>query len=128
MTQINPPPRKVPIELNSFAPLFWSRLIETVYLLWFYRPVTREKILTGTTSASEGGTATVAHGVTSTKIKSVSVVVHPSSGTGRLQGDTEAEYQFAAKYDATNITVTNHPTNSANILSKAFTAYVRYEI
>lgn len=128
MTQINPPPLKVPQELSERSPLFWSKLIETIRLLWFYSPSTKSKILTGTTSSSEGGAATVAHGVTSTNIKSFTVVVHPASGEGRLQGDTEAEYQFSAKYDSTNITVTNHPTNSASILSKPFTAYLRYEI
>lgn len=128
MTQVNPPPLKAPKELSERSPLFWSKLLETVRLLWFYRPTTKEKILTGTTAASEGGTATVAHGLTSTNIKAMVVVVHPASGQGRLQGDTEAEYQFAAKYDSTNVTVTNHPTNSASILSKSFTAYIRYEI
>jgi hypothetical protein len=123
MTVINPPPLKVPPKLSEGG--FLARLVETVRLLWFYfQSSTNETALSGTTASTQGGTATIAHGVDSTKIRSVFAVVLTASGVGVTQGDTGTGLQVSVSFDATNVTVTNHPTNSSNVLSKSFKVLV----
>lgn len=124
MTAINPPPLKVPEKLTEPTG-FMVRLVETVRLLHFYyQQSANQTTLTGTTSGSQGGSTSVAHGITSTGIKGISAVVFTASGVGVADGNASTGLQFSVSFDATNVTVTNHPTNSANILSKPFTLFV----
>lgn len=124
MTAINPPPLKVPEKLVEPTG-FMARLVETVRLLHFYyQQSANQTTLTGTTNGSQGGTTSVAHGITSTGIKGISAVVFTASGVGVTAGNASTGLQFSVSFDATNVTVTNHPTNSANILSKSFTLFV----
>ena len=126
MIVINPPPLKVPEKLSEAG--FLRRLVETVRQLWFYfDSTTRETSLSGTTAGSQGGTASVAHGIDSTKIRGINAVVFTSSGLGITQGDSSTGLQFSVSFDATNATITNHPTNSASILSKPFTLLILTE-
>ena len=83
----------------------------------------------GTTSASQGLLTSIAHGLTSSKIISVTVLVEygpglfvPHSYIRNING-----YQFDFYIDLTNINIVNHPTNSANILSKPYKIMVTYE-
>lgn len=124
MTAVNPPPLKVPETLKESTG-FMARLVETVRLLHFYyQQSANQTTLTGTTNSAQGGTTSVAHGITSTGIKGISAVVFTSSGVGVTAGNASTGMQFSVSFDATNVTVTNHATNSANILSKPFTLFV----
>lgn len=90
-------------------------------------PAIKMKKVTGTTAGSEGAAATAAHGVTTSKILSISVLV--SSDIGRIApGFTSiAGYQFDVRADGTNVNVHNHASNAENIISKPFTVLITYE-
>ena len=127
MSAINPPPLKVPERLLALAPSFLQQLLTTVRLLWFnfqQRPVST---LRGTTASAQGGTATIAHGLDSSRIVSVSVVVKPTGSTGRLPGDSTSGYEYSVNFDATNINIVNHASNSSGILSKPLSVFITAE-
>lgn len=91
-------------------------------------PSVKMKKLTGTTAATEGSTVTVAHGLTASKILSVDVIVDDGAGTYIKQNVTEfIGREFNVYFNATNVFVRNHGTNSENLLSKAFSVLVTYE-
>jgi hypothetical protein len=91
-------------------------------------PKIKMKKLTGTTGAAENGTVNMAHGLTSSKIIGVQVIVHYATGCGISNAYAyAAEYHFDWFYDATNVTVRNHPTSSGSILSKPITVLITYE-
>ncbi|MEQ9217913.1 MAG: hypothetical protein RLO17_07725 [Cyclobacteriaceae bacterium] len=83
---------------------------------------------TGTTSSSQGGEALIAHGLTTSKILSVSVIVEASSTFQVHPGYTNnAGYQFNWYLTGTQIRIWNTSANSANILSKPIRILVTYE-
>ena len=85
------------------------------------------KVLTGTTAATENNSAAVAHGLTSSKIRSVSAVVFYSADSAISPGYTySAGYQYDVSTSSTSVIILNHPTNSENILSKTFYVTVWY--
>ena len=87
----------------------------------------KTKLITGITSATQGGNTPVAHGLNSTKIVGLSIVVHFSLGQGCSTIYTPtAGYSYSWYYDSTNILVINNTNNSINILSKPFTALFSY--
>jgi hypothetical protein len=91
-------------------------------------PPIRQKKLTGTTSSTQGTSATVAHGLSSAKILSCEVLVEFSTGnkvTNSWAG--VAGYSFSVTVEPTVIAVWNDSGNSANILSKPFTVLITYE-
>jgi hypothetical protein len=91
-------------------------------------PKIKVKKLTGTTGAAEGNAVNVAHGLTGGKILAVTAVVFSAANVGwLLETTSDAGYQYHVKFDATNVVVTNHATNSENILSKSFTLTLIYE-
>jgi hypothetical protein len=91
-------------------------------------PAIKVKKLTGTTASFDGGTVNIPHGLTFSKIISVSILVEsgvnnytPPSFTA-LPG---LEYNFDILNN--NFWVFNVSGNSGNILSKSFTALITYE-
>lgn len=91
-------------------------------------PAIKMKKLTGTTAAAEGGSASVNHGVTSSKVIGVQVLVFHSSTNAILPGwVASAGYQYDVQLTSTGVQVVLHATNSENILSKAFTVFITYE-
>lgn len=85
------------------------------------------KYLTGTSPAAEGGTVTIAHGLTSDKIVGISSIIRFSSGKGVLNSYlTAAEYHFDVDYDSTNININLSGTSSGNLLSKPIAVLVWY--
>lgn len=91
-------------------------------------PAIKMKKLTGTTGAAEGDSANVAHGLTTAKIISISCLVADGAGSYYPPGYTAlAGYEYDVRFGGTNVVVTNHATNSENILSKAFTILITYE-
>jgi hypothetical protein len=83
-------------------------------------PGIKMKVLTGTTAATEGGVASIAHGLTVSKIVSVTVLVEFSANAFVLSGyDTQfVGLHFSVSVSVADIQIINHPTNSENILSK----------
>ncbi|WP_330115679.1 hypothetical protein SA496_01295 [Pseudomonas sp. JS3066] len=91
-------------------------------------PAIKQKKLTGTTAATEGGTVSASHGVTSSKVIGVQVLVFHSSTNAILPGwVASAGYQYDVQLTSTGVQVVLHPTNSENILSKSFAVLITYE-
>lgn len=91
-------------------------------------PAIRQKKLTGTTSSTQGTSASVSHGLSSAKIIGCEVLVEFSTGnkvTNSWAG--VAGYSFSVTIEPTVIAVWNDTGNSANILSKPFTVLITYE-
>lgn len=121
---IDPPPVKAPDSVRMLGPDFFQRLLTTVRLLWFNFDLRSYSELTGTTAGSQGGTVSIAHGVDSSKIISVTAVVRPAASDGRVPGDTTTGYEYSVKFDSTNVVVTNSAANSSNILSKSLSIFI----
>ncbi len=91
-------------------------------------PGIKIKVLTGNTAATQGGTTSIAHGLTVSKIVSVTVLVSHSENAFVLSGYSTqfVGHHFSVALSIANIQITNHPTDSANILSKPVTITVIY--
>lgn len=92
-------------------------------------PAIQTKKITGTTSGVSGGTVTIFHGVTSSKILSVSILVAtgnlfipPSNNIGAT------EYNYYINNATGTIDVQNTISNSSAIYSKTFTILITYEL
>jgi hypothetical protein len=84
--------------------------------------------LTGTTSGVQGGQVTIAHGLSVAKILAVNVLVQSSPNNWvHPSYVANAGYVFNYVVGATNITVINVATQSANILSSPIKILVTYE-
>lgn len=84
--------------------------------------------LTGTTSSLQGGTTNLPHGVTSSKILAVNVLVDFAAGSSippSYNGSAGYEYDYYTT--TTDIVVWNKTANSANILSKPVRILITYE-
>ena len=84
------------------------------------------KVLSGTTNAAEGGSVALAHGVTSSKIVSISAIVFYDSTSGVTVGQPTGGYVFAADFNSTYVNINNNATSSENILSKPCVVTVWY--
>jgi trimeric autotransporter adhesin len=91
-------------------------------------PKIQMKKLTGTTNAAQGGTISILHGLTSSKILSVDILVEYTSG-----GFIHPSYNLSNGYEfnyfiiGANITIANISGNSGNILSKPIRILITYE-
>jgi len=87
-------------------------------------PGIKMKVLTGTTAATQGGIVSIAHGVTASKIISVSALVeyYPS----HYVTNAHAGYYFDIWASSETINIGNHPTSSYGILSKPVKITVIY--
>ncbi len=91
-------------------------------------PAIKTKKLTGTTAATEGGNANIAHGVIASKILSVDVRIEYGANNYLTTGYNHiAGYMANKQWSSTNITIYNHDTESENILSKPLVILVTYE-
>ena len=91
-------------------------------------PAIKVKKLTGTTASTQGGDVNIAHGLTFSKILSVSVLVESETTTYTPPSYTIISgYEY--NYDVYNSTVWifNIAGNSGNILSKPFKVMITYE-
>ena len=89
-------------------------------------PSMKVKKLTGTTSATDGGSVAIAHGLTSSKILSVSVLVSITNGF-IPPNYLSPGLHFYWHEVLGSIIVTNEPGGSAQILSKPFSILITYE-
>jgi len=91
-------------------------------------PTIMFKKLTGTTSGSEGGIVSIAHGLTPSKIIGLMVLVFISTNISFPHAFSSSVGYFYDYYlDNTNIAVINHATSSENILSKPIVILITYE-
>ena len=84
--------------------------------------------LTGTTASSQGSVVGIAHGLTSSKIISVNVMVEYSAGNfipASYAGSSG--YEFNWYLTSSNLEVWNQTSNSGNILSKPIVVYIVYK-
>ncbi|HEY0742524.1 MAG TPA: hypothetical protein VGD40_13710 [Chryseosolibacter sp.] len=91
-------------------------------------PSIKMKKLTGTTAAAEGNEVLIAHGLTVSKIISVSVIVEATATFHIHEAYTNnVEYQFNWYLTDTQIRIWNTAGNSGNILSKPVKILITYE-
>jgi hypothetical protein len=86
--------------------------------------------LTGITASSDGYTTNVLHGLASSKILSVEVLVEYSPNlfvTASHSSSLGSGYQFEVDINATVVYVTNKTGNSNNILLKPYRVLITYE-
>ncbi|MEO6883546.1 MAG: hypothetical protein ABI199_05935 [Bacteroidia bacterium] len=90
-------------------------------------PIIQMETLTGTTSATSGGTVAIPHGLTSTKILSVTVLVQYSPNNFiPPEYKLSTNYQYNFYISNTNIVVWSYTGNDANILGKPLTILITY--
>lgn len=88
----------------------------------------KTKVITGTTSNSQGNQVNVAHGISDpSKIVSINTLVDIGSSIYIPPAYAYSSgYQFDQRVSGTDIYVSNVTANSANILSKPFTTFIIY--
>ena len=93
-------------------------------------PYIRQKKLTGTSPAAEDGTVSIAHGLTASKILSVTATIQDSNwGNYRLPGDRyAADCEYYLSITSSNITVALSATNSGYLLSRPVKILITYEV
>jgi hypothetical protein len=90
-------------------------------------PFIQQKKLTGTTSATEGGNVTIAHGLNRTKILAVSVIVDSGVNSMFPEYTFVSGYRFHVYWNDTTVVVVNHGTESELIRSKPIKVLITYE-
>jgi hypothetical protein len=91
-------------------------------------PAIKVKKYLSTTALTQGGTATIAHGLTYAKIISATVLVEASQGKLFPPNITRSpNVQYDYDIDGTNIYVTNMPGNSLAILDQRLIIMITYE-
>ena len=90
-------------------------------------PGIKIKVLTGTTAATQGGAVAITHGVTASKIISISALVEYGTSSYVTQSHQyNAGYYFDISTSSGTINIANNPTSSAAILSKPVKIIVIY--
>lgn len=92
-------------------------------------PAIKMKKLTTTSSSSQGGVVTVAHGLNRAKILGVHVLLTYAAGVADIPGPylDVAGYEYNWQVTSTDINIYNKTGNSANILSKPVRILITYE-
>ncbi|MCP9769771.1 hypothetical protein EGI22_17845 [Lacihabitans sp. LS3-19] len=94
-------------------------------------PKIKVKKLIGTTASTQGGSVTIAHGVTSSKIISISALVRFNGSAADAwvgNGYTGAPgFEFSYLYDGSFVYIVNTSGNSTSILSKDIKVVITYE-
>lgn len=92
-------------------------------------PAIKMKKLTTTSSSSQGGLVTVAHGLNRAKILGVQVLLTYAAGVADIPGPylDVAGYEYNWQVTSTDINIYNKTGNSANILSKPIRILITYE-
>lgn len=93
-------------------------------------PYIKQKRLTGTSPAAEGGTVGIAHGLTASKILAVTATIQDSNWNDyRLPGDRyAAECEYYLSISSASITVALSATNSGYLLSRPVKIFITYEV
>lgn len=85
-----------------------------------------KKTITGTTSATQGGTVNVAHGLTGATIRSITGAIYYAAGQMVPFNSKQAGYGSYFSTNTTDFVLTNEATNSVGITSKNFYAVIEY--
>lgn len=89
-------------------------------------PAVKMKKLTGTT-ANASGAVGIAHGLTQSKILSVSVFVNGNTGNDIPPRSTYTGFEYDYYVSPTQIFIKNIATNDANIINRPFRILITYE-
>jgi hypothetical protein len=89
--------------------------------------VLRTKKLTGTTNAAAGGTVTIAHGLTLSKIVGAQVLVGAAAGPRYALGSPTAANGFELFIGGVNAAITQGAAAGANVNNQPFTILLTYE-
>jgi hypothetical protein len=90
-------------------------------------PSIKMKELSGTTNSSSGGAVSITHGLTQSKILSVSILVNGSLGNDVAPNSTYNNFLYDFFVSPTAITINNIPGNDANILNRPIKILVTYK-
>lgn len=105
------------LEVNGFTKLGGSAA-----------PAIKHLKLTGTTSSIQGNQTAIAHGISSSKILSISILIEYVAGASvPPQYMASAGYEYDFYVSSTSVVVWPKNGNSANILSKPIRILVTYE-
>ncbi len=87
-------------------------------------PAIKMKKLAGTSAWSQGATALIAHGLDSSKIIGIQVLVGPTIPAGFI---TVPGYQYDYHLDPTHVRINNHINNSGSLLGLPVVVLITYE-
>lgn len=90
-------------------------------------PAIKQKKITGTTAAAQGGTVDVAHGITESKIIAVTALVYDGSNHFPPRFVFYAEREYDVYTGNGSVVIALSAANSSYILSKAFKVLITYE-
>jgi hypothetical protein len=96
--------------------------------LGFDAPAIATKAIYGTTAATENGVTAILHGLSQSKILSVTLSIN--TGGGYFISENYKVYngfQAGVSFDGSYLYIWNSPTNSENILNKVLTAFIVHE-
>lgn len=88
--------------------------------------IVKSAIISGVTNAAEGGQVTIAHGLTMANFISVTYLVDVGTAVFPPEFSFYPEYQYSAYTDANNVVISNHATNSGNVIGKPFRVVICY--
>jgi hypothetical protein len=115
-------------ELNGEADINGDINIDGFTKLGSSSPNIKMKKLTGISASSQNAWVNIAHGLTLSKILSVSIIMTIPSFVNLAPSYTyQPGYEYQYQIAAANIVVINSTANSSNILSKSFTILITYE-
>lgn len=91
-------------------------------------PVFATKKITGTSPVAQGGTVSIAHGLTASKILSWTVAIEGATTSDLIPPrHTASGYEYIASINSTSVVVTLSASNSSYIRSKGVKVFVVYE-
>ena len=91
-------------------------------------PVIATKKLTGTTPSTRGGSVTLNHGLSASKILSYTVLVNGATTSDLVSpGSNAAGYEYYTLVNSAGVIVSLTATNSASILNKGIKVFLVYE-
>lgn len=120
---------RMSVELSVFGKIATNNALDVVGFskLGSGAPSIKIKKLTGNTATTEGGAMPVAHGLTRSKIISVTVLVDNGTKSFPPSYTNTSGGQYDFDIDDTNINILNSASNSSGILNKPFTVVITYE-
>lgn len=90
-------------------------------------PAIKQKKITGTTAAAQGGTVDVAHGLNESKIIAVTALVYDGTNHFPPRFVFYATREYDVYTGGGSVVIALSAANSSNILSKAFKVLITYE-
>jgi len=115
-------------DIHVFDKISASKAIITNMKLGDLTTGIKMKKLTGTTGATENDETNIAHGLTVSKIISMTCLVSNGANIWLQPEHTDtAELQYSCMVSSTNVIIKLHPTNSGSILNENIIVLITYE-